>query len=51
MGTHHSLLGKSLDLLHGERGSLLERSTEDAFVQVNRVFAGDDVIESGPSGL
>jgi hypothetical protein len=50
-GTHHSLLGKSLDLLHGKRCPLLERSTEDALVEVDGVFAGDDIGEGGPPGL
>jgi hypothetical protein len=43
----HRLLGKLDDGLDGVRGALLEGAAVDVFVEVDGVFAGDDVLEGG----
>lgn len=45
VGCSHSLLGEVDDRLDGPWGALLERTAVHEFVQMDSVFAGDDVLE------
>lgn len=49
IGGAHGLLREVDDRLHGMGGTLLKRAAVDALVEVDGVFAGDDVLEGGAS--
>ena len=49
--TYHSLESKLLDFLDSPWCSLLELHAEDALVEVDRVLAGDDVLDGAAAGV